>query len=66
MIRGIKFFQKQADKVERTARVISDVEASQILFNLAKAYRRQAAVLKAKQKSRKMRNKTSGAKSRGT
>jgi hypothetical protein len=54
MVKEIKFFRKQADKAERMARAISDVEASQSLSNLAKAYRSQANVLKmAKKKSGK-------------
>ena len=54
MVKEIKFFRKQADKAERMARAISDVEASQSLSNLAKAYRSQANVLKmAKKKSSK-------------
>jgi hypothetical protein len=55
MVKDIKFFRKQADKAERMARAISDVEASESLSNLAKAYRSQADALKAKRKSGKKR-----------
>ncbi|WP_197033781.1 hypothetical protein [Bradyrhizobium sp. URHD0069] len=51
MVKETKFFRKQAKKAERMARAISDVEAAQSLSNLAKAYRKQADVLKANRKS---------------
>ncbi len=51
MVKETKFFNKQAKKSERMARAISDVEAAQSLSNLAKAYRKQADVLKANRKS---------------
>jgi hypothetical protein len=46
MVKEIKFFRKQAEKAERRARAISDIEASESLLNLAHAYRSQAATLK--------------------
>ena len=46
-----KFFRKQADKAERMARSASDVEISERYFNMARAYRTQAEVLKAKKKA---------------
>ena len=45
-----KFFRKQAEKAERTARAVSDAEMSQRFLSMAKAYRSQANVLKAKEK----------------
>jgi hypothetical protein len=51
MVKETKFFRKQAKKAERMARAMSDVEAAQSLSNLAKAYRKQADVLKAKRNS---------------
>jgi hypothetical protein len=55
MVKEAKFFRKQADKAERMARAASDLEVSQGFLNMAKAYRSQAEVLKAKRKSRKKR-----------
>ena len=52
MVKEPKFFRKQAAKAERMARATPDVEASESLSNLAKAYRSQADVLKAKRKSK--------------
>jgi hypothetical protein len=50
-----KFFRKQADKAERMARAAADAELSQNFLNMAKAYRSQADVLKAKRKPKKKR-----------
>lgn len=50
-----QFLRKQADKAERRARVTADAEISESLFNLAKAYRIQADVMKAKRKQEKKR-----------
>jgi hypothetical protein len=50
-----KFFRKQADKAERMARAATDAELSQNFLNMAKAYRSQADVLKAKRKQKKRR-----------
>jgi len=55
MVKEIKFFRKQAVKAERMARCTSDAEFSERFLNLAKAYRAQADVLKAKKKSGKKR-----------
>lgn len=52
MVKEAKFFRKQAMKAERMARSTSDAEISQRFQNVAKAYRSQAEVLKAKRKSR--------------
>ncbi|MBR1208798.1 MULTISPECIES: hypothetical protein [unclassified Bradyrhizobium] len=51
MAKATKFLRKQADKAERKARVTADAN----LLNLAKAYRTQADVLKAKRKQVKKR-----------
>ena len=51
MVKETKFFRKQADKAERMARSASDVEISERYFNMARAYRTQAEVLKAKKKA---------------
>jgi hypothetical protein len=45
-----KFFRKQAAKAERMARTVADAEISERYPNMAKAYRSQANVLKAKKK----------------
>jgi len=55
MVKETKFFRKQAAKAERMARSASDAEISQSFLNMAKAYRSQADVLKAKKKSGKKR-----------
>jgi hypothetical protein len=51
MVKEAKFLRKQAKKAERMARAMSDAEAAESLSNLAKAYRKQADVLKAKRNS---------------
>jgi hypothetical protein len=51
MVKEAKFFRKQAAKAERMARAVSDAEICQQFLNMAKAYRSQADVLKAKKKS---------------
>ena len=51
MVKETKFFRKQAAKAERMARSASDAEMSERFLNMAKAYRSQADVLKAKKKS---------------
>jgi hypothetical protein len=53
MVKETKFFRKQAAKAERMARTVSDPEVSASFLNMAKAYRSQADVLKAKKKARK-------------
>jgi hypothetical protein len=58
MAKETKFLRKQAAKAERMARSASDTEISQSFLNMAKAYRRQADVLKAKKKSTKKRRMT--------
>jgi hypothetical protein len=55
MAKETKFLRKQADKAERRARATADAEISENLLNLAKAYRTQADVLKAKRKQKKKR-----------
>ncbi|MBR1131920.1 hypothetical protein JQ592_26800 [Bradyrhizobium iriomotense] len=52
MVKQAKFFRKQAETAERMARAYSDAELSQNFLNMAKAYRSQADVLKAKEKSK--------------
>ena len=52
-VKETKFFRKQADKAERIARSASDSEMSQQYLNMARAYRAQAEVLKAKKKATK-------------
>src|SRR5436190_23657057 len=51
MVKETKFFRKQADNAERMARSVIDDEISQRYLNLARAYRSQADVLKAKKKA---------------
>jgi hypothetical protein len=58
MVKETKFFRKQALKAERMARSVSDAEISERFLNMAKAYRSQADVLKAKKKSGKKRRLT--------
>jgi hypothetical protein len=48
-----KFFRKQADKAERMARIASDDDISRRYLNMARAYRIQAEVLKAKKRAAK-------------
>jgi hypothetical protein len=55
MVKETKFFRKQAAKAERMARAVSDSEISERFLNMAKAYRSQADVLKAKKRSGKKR-----------
>jgi hypothetical protein len=55
MVKESKFFRKQAAKAERMARSASDAEMSERFMNMAKAYRSQADVLKAKKKSGRKR-----------
>jgi hypothetical protein len=59
MVKETKFFRKQAAKAERMAQTASDVEVSHNFLNMAKAYRSQAYLLKAKQKSGKKRRRSS-------
>jgi hypothetical protein len=53
MVKETKFFRKQADKAERTARSATDLEMSQRYGNMARAYRTQADLLKAQKKAGK-------------
>ena len=55
MVKETKFFRRQAAKADRMARSVSDAESSERFLNMAKAYRSQADVLKAKKKSGKKR-----------
>ena len=64
MVKETKFFRKQAVKAERMARSVSNAEISERYLNLAKAYRSQADVLKAKKKPRLKAKKKSGKKRR--
>ncbi len=58
MVKETKFFRKQAVKAERMALSVSDAEISQRFLNMAKAYRSQADVLKAKKlKAKKLKAK---------
>ena len=50
MVKEFKFFRKQAEKAESMAKAASDAEISQSFLSMAKAYRGQANVLKAKEK----------------
>jgi hypothetical protein len=52
MVKEIKFFQKQALKAERIARTVSDAEISERFLSIAKAYRSQADVMKARKKTK--------------
>jgi len=53
MAKETKFFRKQADRAERMARSASDGEVSERYQNLARAYRTQGEILKAKKKAAK-------------
>ncbi len=57
MVKETKFFRKQAAKAERMARTASDAEISESFLNMAKAYRSQADVLKAKKSGKKRRRR---------
>jgi hypothetical protein len=50
-----KLIRKQADRAERMARSVSDVEIAQNFLSMARAYRAQAEVLKAKRKAERKR-----------
>jgi hypothetical protein len=56
IVKEMKFYRRQAQKAERMAHSISDIEAAQSFLALAQAYRSQADVLK---KSRKDKKKVS-------
>ena len=56
MVKETKFFRKQAAKAESMSRSVSDAEISQQFLNMAKAYRSQADVLKAKKLKAKKLN----------
>jgi hypothetical protein len=49
-VKEFKFFRKQAEKAERMAQAASDAEISKNFLSMAKAYRAQASVLKAKER----------------
>jgi hypothetical protein len=67
MVKESKFFRKQAFKAERAARLASDTEISDGLLALARAYRSQADVLKAKKlKAEKLKAKNQKAKKRSS
>jgi hypothetical protein len=53
MVKEIKSLRKQADKAERIAQGVTDVEISQRYMGMAQAYRSQADILKAKRKAAK-------------
>jgi hypothetical protein len=53
MVKEIKSLRKQADKAERIAQAMPDVEISQRYMSMARAYRTQADILKAKRKAAK-------------
>ena len=53
MVKETKYFRKQAAKAERMARTVSDAEIAERFLNMARAYRSQADVLKAKKRSGK-------------
>jgi hypothetical protein len=57
MVNEPKFFRKQADRADRLARSLADVEASRELSALAQAYRSQAAMLKDSKKHKKAESK---------
>ena len=52
-VKEIKSLRKQADKAERIAQAVADVEMSQRYMSMAWAYRSQADILKAKRKAAK-------------
>ncbi|WP_334362675.1 hypothetical protein [Bradyrhizobium sp. AZCC 1578] len=55
MVKETKFLRNQADKAERIAQAVTDVEISQRYMSMARAYRSQADILKAKRKAAKKR-----------
>jgi hypothetical protein len=59
MVKETKFFRRQADRAERMARAVLDIEVSEGFLNMAKAYRSQADALEAKRKSGKKRRQRS-------
>jgi len=50
MVQEFQFFRKQAENAERMVQAASDAEISQSFLSMAKAYRGQANVLKAKER----------------
>lgn len=52
MVKEIKSLRKQADKAEWIAQAVADVEMSQRYMSMARAYRSQADILKARGKPR--------------
>jgi hypothetical protein len=66
MVKEAKFFRKQAAKSERMAQITPDAEISERFLNMARAYRSQADVLKAKKeptlKAKKLKAKKPKAK----
>jgi hypothetical protein len=60
VVKETKYFRKQAAKAERMARTVSDAEIAERFLNMARAYRSQANVLKAKKKSCACRKLNSG------
>jgi hypothetical protein len=53
MVKETTFFRKQAEKAERMARTATEPEITRDYLNMARAYRSQAEVLKAKKRSKK-------------
>ena len=53
MVKPIKYLRKQASKAEAAAQRISDEEVSGSFLAMARAYRSQAEILKAKRQQKK-------------
>jgi hypothetical protein len=53
MVKEVKFLRKQADKAERMAQSANEPEITLNYLNMARGFRTQAEILKAKKQSKK-------------
>lgn len=58
MVKPIKYLQKQASKAEAAARRVSDREISGRFLAMARGYRSQAEILKAKRQQEKSKSRS--------
>jgi hypothetical protein len=59
MVKEVKFLRKQADKAERMAQSASEPEITRNYLSMARGFRTQAEILKAKKESKKKRRSLS-------
>jgi hypothetical protein len=53
MVKEAKYFRKQADKAERMAQLATEPEISRNYLSMARGFRSQAEILKAKKQPKK-------------